>query len=370
MTRLYAHKTHMVRLYRQLGVLLLLSRMCAAPDPSTLIGTFNPSSHGDVRGVMKGIADSLIARVQHIKQGRLMLNPFTGYHRVGPAQQLIVTHPTGHETQRMVQWPVCVFGRAALLATFCVQETTQLMEKDPANLLPRVSLSVEPQKPSSATVFLIDGSDGSFQRAFPYAGSKNESAGCETVMRASTATIFPAADSGHAVGSRALRGSKPTKWYLVAVDCSKPRPACPNISQAVITTYHPNTEAEPDSCTFGGSSALNALMSLQNLMSEVSQMEMPDPLHVVGVGAFGVAVLYSVLFVMLASAFLFGTLSRVEPDETKKQVHLRSSFAVALMGLCYLTLATGNGLVILRRTGKHRGVKRHHKQHHASICPP
>jgi hypothetical protein len=335
--------------------LVLVCGLCApagAPDPGVMGGFPLVHSHADVNGAVKSIADSIIAQVNHLKQGRLMLNPFTMWHRVGPQQEVTVTHPTDHETQRTVNWPACVFDRAALLATFCVDATTAPMEKDPANLLPRVSLRVEPEKPSSATVFLIDGSDGSFQRAFPYAGLRNESAGCETVMRASTATIFASSDTGHVIGSRALRGSKATKWYVVAVDCSRPRPACPNISEAVITTFHPNTEAEPDSCTFGGSSALSALISLQDLMSQVSEMPMPDPLNVVGVGPFGVSVLYTGFFTMMACSALFGSLSRVEPDETKKQVHLRSSFAVTWMGLCYLAMATGNGILVLRKTGE------------------
>lgn len=141
-----------------------------------------------------------------------------------------------------------------------------------------------PEKPSKATVFLINDNHGAFQRAFPFAGSgSNRSAGCEAVMEASTATIFASADTGRIVGTRALRGSEPTKWVAVAVDCSHPQPTCPNISQAVVTMYHPNSETEPDSCRFSSQGALGPLLQLRELMSEVSQMPWPDPLQVVGV---------------------------------------------------------------------------------------
>ena len=74
-------------------------------------------------------------------------SPFFGsmhMFRPGPPQQITETHPTPHEVQRTVRWPICVFNRAALLGTFCVDKTTSLMEKDPANLLPRISFNVEP----------------------------------------------------------------------------------------------------------------------------------------------------------------------------------------------------------------------------------
>ena len=276
-------------------------------------------------------------------------SPFFGsmhMFRPGPPQQISETHPTTHEVQRTVRWPICVFNRAALLGTFCVDKTTSLMEKDPANLLPRISFNIEPEKPSKATVFLINDNHGAFQRAFPFAGSgSNRSAGCEAVMEASTATIFASTDTGRVVGSRSLRGSEPTKWVAVAVDCSHPRPTCPNISEAVITMYHPNSESEPDSCRFSSQGALEPLLQLRELMSEVSEMKWPDPLQVVGVGQFGVAMLYLGFMAMMSCAMLFGLLSRMEPDETKKQMHLRSCFAVTWMGLCYLGMATGNVLL-------------------------
>jgi len=53
--------------------------------------------------------------------------------------------------------------------------------------------------------------------------------------------------------------------------------------------------------------------------------------------------LYLGFMAMMSCAMLFGLLSRMEPDETKKQMHLRSCFAVTWMGLCYLGMATGNG---------------------------
>ena len=169
-----------------------------------------------------------------------------GFHpRVGPLQKTEVTHPTLHETKRTVKWPVCIFNKAALLWTFCVDPTSKQMEKDPATLLPRVSFNVEPQKPSSATVFLISDNDGGFQRAF-FGTRGNQTSVCESIMAAATATMFPNQDTGIVTNARALRGSKPTKWYAVAVDCSRPQIACPNISQADITLYHPNTESEPD----------------------------------------------------------------------------------------------------------------------------
>ena len=87
-----------------------------------------------------------------------------------------------------------------MLGTFCVDATTPHMEQDPANLLPRISLHVEPQKPDSATVFLINSANNGLLRAFPFAGA-NVSAGCEKVMEVSTATMFAAADTGFVVGS-------------------------------------------------------------------------------------------------------------------------------------------------------------------------
>jgi hypothetical protein len=54
---------------------------------------------------------------------------------------------------------------------------------------------------------------------------------------------------------------------------------------------------------------------------------------------------------MLACALLFGALSRSELDEANKQLYQRSAFAVTCTGLCYLAMATGNGLLTLRKTG-------------------
>jgi hypothetical protein len=55
---------------------------------------------------------------------------------------------------------------------------------------------------------------------------------------------------------------------------------------------------------------------------------------------------------MLACALLFGALSRSELDEANKQLYQRSAFAVTCTGLCYLAMATGNGLLTLRKTGR------------------
>ena len=297
---------------------------------------------------------SMVTQVlQHGSIGSLFNSPFSIFPRpgLGPAPEVTVTHPTLHESQRTVKWPVCIFNRAALLGTFCVDATTQQMERDPANLLPRLSFNVEPQKPSTATVFLLNDNDGAFQRAFPFAGAGNRSAGCEAVMEAATATIFASADTGRITGTRALRGTQPTKWYAVAVDCSHPEPTCPNITEAVITTFHPDSDAEPESCRFSEQGALGSLLQMRDLLSEVASMPWPNPLDVIGVGPFGVAMLYTACVAMGACAVLFAMLSRVEHDELKKQVHLRSAFAVTTMGLCYLAMATGNGLVILRKTG-------------------
>ena len=281
------------------------------------------------------------------KVARMIMNPFM-MHRPGPLPEVVVTHPSQHTSIKTVKWPACIFNRAALLGSFCVDPTSAYMEKDPANRLPRLSFRVEPQKPDKATVFLLNSADGAFQRAFPYAGS-NMSAGCEAVMEAATETIFAETDTGLVIGSRALRGTKPTRWSAVAVDCTHPQPRCPNITEAVITLYHPNTDSEPDSCRFSEQGALGSLLAMKSLLSETWTLKWPNPLDVIGVGPFGVAMLYTGCVVMLSCGTLFFWVSRKEAAEEKKQVHLRSSFAAIWMGLCYLAMATGNGLLVLRR---------------------
>lgn len=230
--------------------------------------------------------------------------PYFGFARMGPQQEVTESHPTEHETKRKIKWPVCLFNRAVLLGTFCVDKTTQLMEKDPANMLPRISFYVDAQTPSSPTVFLISEEDGGFQSVFRSFRNSNSSAGCESVMQASTATIFGSAGTGVVADSRALRGSKPTTWYAVAVDCSKPQPTCPNISEAVLTLYHPNSNAEPDTCRIKDQGPLGPLLSLRDLMLQMYDMPWPNALDVIGVGPFGVVMVISLLallvFILLA----------------------------------------------------------------------
>ena len=54
---------------------------------------------------------------------------------------------------------------------------------------------------------------------------------------------------------------------------------------------------------------------------------------------------------MVLCAILLGSMSRIEQDQGKKLVYLRSCFALLVAGFCYLCMSTGNGIFFLKPIG-------------------
>ncbi|EKX32869.1 hypothetical protein GUITHDRAFT_120936 [Guillardia theta CCMP2712] len=259
--------------------------------------------------------------------------PWRGLER----QQVKVSQLSESTTVTTVQWPVCLREEAALLGSFCVAPTTNNLPGNQDDQLPRLSFQVEPQIPSHATVFLLSDENDAFQRLFLWGGRGNVSAGCEHLMEASKATVFADATSGHVNGARSLTGSRYHQWYAIAVDCSRPRPSCPNITMMCRNLAM-------------GSAGIAAILK-ETFHKTLEHLGVSNPLHVVGLSPFSIVILYTCALAMVLCAILLGSMSRIEQDQGKKLVYLRSCFALLVAGFSYLCMSTGNGISFLKPIG-------------------
>jgi bacteriorhodopsin len=82
-----------------------------------------------------------------------------------------------------------------------------------------------------------------------------------------------------------------------------------------------------------------------------SALSMRNVLQVVGVTPVGVMIMYLCMsLLVLLSAALVGR-GCSEPDTHQKELLYSAFFIAAISAACYLTMATGNGLLVLRKSG-------------------
>lgn len=156
-------------------------------------------------------------------------------------------------------------------------------------------------------------------------------------------------EAGRVTGTVSLLPQTNRYWFAIAVDCQAR--VCPNISAAALTFNHPPTfdNGGQELCAASDSVTIGALKDA--FINSWNALSLRDVLNVVGVSPLGVVILYATaaflgLFSLL---FLFWALKDIDPD--RKQMCLHAYFAATISTVAYLTMATGCGLVVLRKSG-------------------
>lgn len=140
-----------------------------------------------------------------------------------------------------------------------------------------------------------------------------------------------------------IMGKFPHNWYVVVVDCQTG--TCPEIQAANLTFFHPNSDGSADACS---GLPQPALALKEALVEGWHALSVDNLLHVAGLSPFGVAVLYMAFAVMLLVSLLF-LLWGARADSSRRFFFWNTLFVTSISCMCYLAMATGNGILVLRR---------------------
>mmetsp|Transcript_31312 Transcript_31312/g.76748 ORF Transcript_31312/g.76748 Transcript_31312/m.76748 type:complete len:479 (+) Transcript_31312:420-1856(+) len=256
-----------------------------------------------------------------------------------------VSHPSAKSTRVKVDQPKCEGGSNVLiLARSCVLATPPELESFPDDL-PRISFDIKPIKPFKVTVFLISDEDKDAYEALVAPGARATAETCEKLAGDKDRVVVPYEEGVESItGTEAITGTQPHMWYIVAVDCEAL--TCPGLRQAEINYFHPNSDGAEVPCTAG-------VLSFEGMKYQMLQgwqsLSIRNVLDVGGVSQLGVAVLYAAFATMVLCSLLFAGWGHREPEQEKRQMYLFCGFATTISALSYLSMASGNGLLILRK---------------------
>mmetsp|Transcript_23270 Transcript_23270/g.45169 ORF Transcript_23270/g.45169 Transcript_23270/m.45169 type:complete len:559 (+) Transcript_23270:48-1724(+) len=246
------------------------------------------------------------------------------------------THPTPLDTVVQAHNPTCYGKEASLLGSFCVAPTTEEEDKDPEHKLPRITFSVK--SPGPLTIFLFDDEENSWHKFW---GKRMQNRTCDEIKSHAKATITNAGDGLPAYKN--IMGKVPHLWYVVAVDCQTRQ--CPHIDSANLTFFHPNSDGSGEFCT----GLPEAALALKNsLLEGLRALSVESILNVAGLTHFGVFVLYMEFAVMFLFSVLF-LIWGVRAESAKRFLYFNTFFCTAISCMAYLAMATGNGILVLRR---------------------
>jgi len=268
---------------------------------------------------------------------------------IGGNPATFTTQLSDKETRTEMWHPMCYNKKIALLGTYCVGPTTDEDDKDPNHDLPRLTFEVKrEEKTAPVTIFLFDDEANSWP-AFWKMLLANKT--CDEMSQHAKATISEgpqqvASASGAQIhGYKNIRGRFPHHWHLVAVDCD--RHECPQVQSANITYYHPHSNGKNDACREAGVG--ESVEALKNSMIEgMHALSMRNVLNVIGLSHFGVFVLYSVFAAMLLFSVLF-LIWAIRSDTSRRFLYLNTLFITSMSTMAYLAMATGNGILVLRK---------------------
>ena len=249
-----------------------------------------------------------------------------------------VTQPTKDSTLTQIRWPMCFGKHSAMLGSFCVAGDTDSSDAQQQGLL--VEMQAAPG--GVVTMFLFGDEDDAYGKFWQDAIANKS---CDAMSKYALATLLPDA-SGRVHGGRQLKGKEAHLWYAVAVDCESRQ--CPNVSSVNITFMHPGFDGSHQPCSAGSMS----LAVLKEAMLEgYSALTVRNVLQVVGVTPLGVSIMYlsMVLMTLLSAALVIRGCS--EQDQHQKEMLYSAFFIVTIAAVTYLTMATGNGLLVLRKSG-------------------
>lgn len=258
----------------------------------------------------------------------------------GPIPSYSVSSPTKDSSLTQIRWPMCFGKHSAMLGSFCVaQQDPDSTEAGKQGLM--MEMQSAPGS-SPVTLFLFGDEDEAYGKFWTDAIANKS---CDAMSKYALATLSPDA-SGRVQGGRKLQGKEAHLWYAVAVDCETRQ--CPNVSSVNVTFMHPGSDGSHEACSAGSVS----LAVLKEAMAEGwSALSVRNVLQVVGVTPMGVVIMYlcMVLLTLLSGALVMRGCS--EPDQKQKELLYSAFFIVAISACCYLTMATGNGLLVLRKSG-------------------
>ncbi|EKX33118.1 hypothetical protein GUITHDRAFT_148137 [Guillardia theta CCMP2712] len=249
-----------------------------------------------------------------------------------------ISNTDSEHTDINVKWPVCFGKHSALLGTFCVPG---MDASDAKKDLASISFDVAPGAGRSVTLFLLADEDNAYGKFWTDAVANRS---CSSISQYAKAVISPGGD-GRVQGSRQLQGQHAHLWYLVAVDCDKR--ICPNVTSAHLTFYHPGTDGSNELC----SGSLSVAVLKEAMFEGWRSLSFRNLLNVSGVTPVGVIVLYASFVILCACSFYFFFKSRSAPSLVVKDLLQNAFFIMTIAGICYLAMATGNGLLVLRKTG-------------------
>jgi hypothetical protein len=284
------------------------------------------------------VADSLGGHVQGgmVRAVGSMLDFSSG----GPMPSYSVTKPTPDTTLSEIRWPMCFGKHSAMLGSFCVpmQDETEAHDKRQSELI--VDLQAAPGQ--QVTLFFFGDEDDAYGRFWKDAIANKS---CDSMAQYAAAKLEPDS-TGHVQGARALTGKQAHLWYVVAVDCMTRQ--CPNVSSVDITFKHPGSDGSHSSCAPG---TMSLAVLKQAMRESWSALSIRNVLQVVGITQLSVVILYlsMSLLVLLCSALMVQGCS--EQDLNQRELIYMAFFVVCISAVSYLSMATGNGLVVLRKSG-------------------
>mmetsp|Transcript_27227 Transcript_27227/g.71752 ORF Transcript_27227/g.71752 Transcript_27227/m.71752 type:complete len:235 (+) Transcript_27227:380-1084(+) len=191
------------------------------------------------------------------------------------------------------------------------------------------------------TLFLFDDEKSSWP-VFWELTMKNRS--CEEMMTSAKVVVSERED--HTIDSYMnIMGKFAHNWYLVLVDCQTS--ICPGVVEANITFFHPSSDGTPDACS---GLPQTAIALKQAMLEGWHALSVEQILNVVGLSPFGVAALYIEFTVMLLLSLVL-LLTGARAESGRKLFFWNVLFLTSSSGLCYLAMATGNGVLVLRQVG-------------------
>jgi len=190
------------------------------------------------------------------------------------------------------------------------------------------------------TLFLFGDEDDAYGRFWTDAIANKS---CDAMSKYALATLSPDATGG-VRGGRQLKGKESHLWYVVAVDCANRQ--CPNVSSVNITFNHPGSDGSHQECRAG---TMSMAVLKQAMREGWSSLSMRNVLQVVGVGPVGIVIMYlsMSLLGLLSCALVMRGCS--EQDQHQKELYFSAFFIATISAACYFTMATGNGLLVLRK---------------------
>eukprot|EP00286_Rhodomonas_abbreviata_P009625 CAMPEP_0181334238 /NCGR_PEP_ID=MMETSP1101-20121128/26136_1 /TAXON_ID=46948 /ORGANISM="Rhodomonas abbreviata, Strain Caron Lab Isolate" /LENGTH=457 /DNA_ID=CAMNT_0023444167 /DNA_START=276 /DNA_END=1645 /DNA_ORIENTATION=- len=253
------------------------------------------------------------------------------------------SNPTPQTTLLELRWPLCAGKHTSILGSFCVPPTTPEMEKKPKTMLPRLSIDVAAAGEQELTIFLLNDEDDSMTRL---KRDSFENKSCSSIAEYAEVVVPPTPGSNKVSTSRSLTGSQAHMWFVVAVDC-KTR-VCPNVTSANITFFHPNSDGSREVCT---SDAISLEVMRAAMVEGWQALSIRNVLNISGVTPLGVVVLYLIFSLATIASILLAVKSKGEADLSKRELLHAAFYLSTILAICYLTMATGNGLAVLRKVG-------------------